>query len=102
MAASFPESVGTRSLMRCMRVLHLVRLLSTNDNPGNRSALFLAGGAPPPPARVGPHPHAKSGPPARRFLAAPGWLTTDGFSNPVASYQQPAGGRASVSEQRLG
>ena len=27
---------------------------------------LIAGGAPPPPARVGPHPHAKSRPPARR------------------------------------
>ena len=30
------------------------------------SAFFAVGGAPPPPTRVGPHPHAKSGPPARR------------------------------------
>ncbi len=39
---------------------------------------FVAGGAPPPPARVGPHPHAKTGPPGRLPLRTTGWLQAVG------------------------
>src|SRR5262245_31083430 len=52
---------------------------------------LVAGGAPPPPARVGPHPHAKSGPPARRYLAASGLLGSAVRSNMQPENADPSG-----------
>ena len=51
------------------------------------SAFLVAGGAPPLPARVGPHPHARTAPPARLLLP-------QRPSEPPARGNRPEAGRA--------